>query len=127
MPILLLLMPLLVHTHLNYSVSYCSVYNISDRRMDGCGKLLIEFRDQKLINRLHSVRVEVVYLSVAYRGEFWGVQTPSEIPKALQNRAKFNTIGKLLNIAEFRTPTPQDVREKGSKILKLTRFAIVLH
>jgi len=24
----------------------------------------------------------------------------------------------MLNIAEFRTPTPQDVREKGSKILK---------
>ena len=26
---------------------------------------------------------------------------------------------KLLKIAEFRTPTPQDVRNKGSKILKL--------
>jgi len=26
---------------------------------------------------------------------------------------------KLLKIAEFRTPTPQDFREKGSKILKL--------
>ena len=25
----------------------------------------------------------------------------------------------MLKIAEFRTPTPQDVREKGSKILKL--------
>ena len=34
---------------------------------------------------------------------------------------------KLLKIAEFRTPTPQDVRKKGSKILKLPRFAIVLH
>ena len=35
---------------------------------------------------------------------------------------------KLLKIAEFRMPTPQDVREKkGSKILKLPRFAIVLH
>ena len=31
---------------------------------------------------------------------------PPEIPKALQNRAK------LLKIAEFRTPTPQDVRKK---------------
>ena len=30
-------------------------------------------------------------------------------------------------IAEFRTPTPQDVRKKGSKILKLPRFAIVLY
>ena len=34
---------------------------------------------------------------------------------------------KLLKIAEFRMPTPQDVQKKGSKILKLPRFAIVLH
>jgi len=34
---------------------------------------------------------------------------------------------KLLKIAEFRMPTPQDVRKKGSKIVKLPRFAIVLH
>ena len=34
---------------------------------------------------------------------------------------------KLLKIAEFRMPTPQDVWQKGSKILKLTRFPIVLH
>jgi len=40
---------------------------------------------------------------------------PPEIPKALQNRAKLNPI----EIAEFRTPTPQDVRKKGSKTLKL--------
>ena len=32
-----------------------------------------------------------------------------------------------LKIAGFRMPTPQDVRKKGSKILKLPRFAIVLH
>ena len=48
------------------------------------------------------------------------VQTPPpEIPKALQNRAKLNPIVKLLKIAEFRTPTPQDIRKKGSKVLKL--------
>jgi hypothetical protein len=29
-------------------------------------------------------------------------------------------------IAEFRTPTPQDVWKKGSTILKVPRFAIVL-
>ena len=32
-----------------------------------------------------------------------------------------------LKTAEFRTPTPQDVRKKDSKILKPPRFAIVLH
>ena len=32
-----------------------------------------------------------------------------------------------LKIAEFRTPTHRDVPKKGSKILKLPRFAIVLH
>ena len=36
-------------------------------------------------------------------------------------------LSKLLKIAEFRMPTPQDVRKKGSKILKPPRFAIVLH
>ena len=34
---------------------------------------------------------------------------------------------KLLKIAEFRAPTPQDVRKKGSKIPKLPRFATVLY
>jgi len=33
----------------------------------------------------------------------------------------------LLKIAEFKMPTPQDVWKKGSKILKLPKFAIVLH
>jgi len=32
---------------------------------------------------------------------------------------KSTRLWKLLKIAEFRTPTPQDVRKKGSKILKL--------
>jgi len=53
---------------------------------------------------------------------------PPETPKALQNRAKLNPIVKTVKkIAEFRTPTAQDVRKKGSKILKLSRFAIVRH
>jgi hypothetical protein len=30
-------------------------------------------------------------------------------------------------VAEFRMPTQQDVRKKGSKIPKLPGFAIVLH
>jgi len=52
-----------------------------------------------------------------------GVQPPPpppEITKAPQNRAKLNPIKKKKKIAEFRTPTPQDVRKKGSKILKQT-------
>jgi len=48
-----------------------------------------------------------------------GGSNPPEIPKALQNRAKLNPIVKMLKIAEFRTPNPQDVRKKDSKILKL--------
>jgi len=44
---------------------------------------------------------------------------PPEIPKALRNRAKLNPVVKPVKIAEFRTSTPQDVRKKGSKILKL--------
>ena len=61
----------------------------------------------------------------------WGVQTPppqknSEGPP--KNHAKLNLIVKTLKkIAEFRTPTHLDVPKKGSKILKLRRFATVLH
>jgi len=33
-----------------------------------------------------------LYQSVAYRGGFGGFNTPPEIPKALQNRAKLNPI-----------------------------------
>jgi len=40
---------------------------------------------------------------------------------------KLNPIVKIVKIAEFRTPTPQDVWKKGSKILKLPRNAIVLY
>ena len=64
-------------------------------------------------------------------GGLGGVNPPApEIPKTLQNRAKLNPIVKTVKkTAEFRTPTPQDVRgKKGSKILKnYRRFAIVLH
>jgi len=38
---------------------------------------------------------------------------PLEILKALENRAKLNSIWKVLKIAEFRVPTPQDVRKKA--------------
>jgi len=51
----------------------------------------------------------------------WGVQPPP--PQRFRRPSKFvpnsNRLWKLLKIAEFRTPTPQDVRKKGSKILKL--------
>ena len=49
-----------------------------------------------------------------------GVQTP---PQNSERTSKFvpnsTRMWKLLKIAEFRTPTPQDVWKKGSKILKL--------
>ena len=58
------------------------------------------------------------------RGVF-NTPPPSEIPKTLQNCAKFNPILKTVKrIAEFRTPTPQDVRKKGSEILKLPSVRI---
>ena len=63
------------------------------------------------------------------RGGVCGVQTPPPRnsegpPKSYQTQPD---LWKLLKIAEFRTPTPQDVQKKGSKILKPPRFAIVLH
>jgi len=54
------------------------------------------------------------------RGELGG-QNP--LPRKFRKPSKIvpnsNRLWKLLKIAEFRTPTPQDVRKKGSKILKL--------
>ena len=56
----------------------------------------------------------------------WGVQPPRNPefpPKSYQTQHDFR---KLLNVSKFRT-TQQDVRKKGSKILELPTFAIVLH
>ena len=73
--------------------------------------------------------VEQLYRPVAYRGGGWGGPNPS--PQKFRRPSKIVTnstrLWKLLEIVEFRTPTHQDVRKKGSKILKLPRFAIVLH
>jgi len=45
-----------------------------------------------------------------------------------KNRAKLNPIVKTVKKnAEFMMLTHQDVRKKGSKILRLRRFAIVSH
>ena len=54
-----------------------------------------------------------------------GCSPPPQIPMAFQNRAKLNLIVKTVKNTEFRMPTPQDVRKKGGKILKLPRFAVL--
>ena len=46
------------------------------------------------------------------RGMVCGVQTPTQIPKALQNRAKFNPIVKTVKNCWILEPTPQDVLKK---------------
>ena len=53
-----------------------------------------------------------MYSAVAYRGGVWGVQPPRNSegpPKSCQTQPE---LWKLLKIAEFRTPTHQDVRKK---------------
>jgi len=53
-------------------------------------------------------------------GGVWGVQTPSPKFRTPSKIVPNSTrLWNLLKIAEFRTPTPQDVRKKGSIILKL--------
>ena len=62
-------------------------------------------------------------IPVAYRKRrVWGVQTPTSPKFRRPSKIVPNStrLWKLLKIYEFRTPTPQDIREKkGSKILKL--------
>ena len=69
--------------------------------------------------------------TVAYPGGgVWGVSNPlskKKFRRPFKIVPNSTRLWKLLKIAEFRTPAPQDVRKKGSKILKLPRFAIVLH
>ena len=61
-------------------------------------------------------------------GRGFGVQTTPKFrmlpPQSYQTQPDCE---KCLKIAEFRTPTPQDVRNLGSKILELPSFAVVLH
>ena len=57
---------------------------------------------------------------MAHRGEGWGVQTPPpKFRKPSRIVPKTTRLWKMLKIAEFSTPTHQDVRKKGNKILKL--------
>ena len=66
-------------------------------------------------------------ISSGVRRGRWGVQLHPPNSEGLPQSFKKHRFSKLLIIAEFRMPTPQDVWKKGIKILKLPRFAIVLH
>ena len=52
-------------------------------------------------------------------GGVWGFKHPPKFRRPYKIVPNSNRLWKLLKIAEFRTPTPQDVRKKDSKILKL--------
>jgi hypothetical protein len=70
----------------------------------------------------------ISYTSGVPRGGGWCVQPP---PPKFRRPSKIvpnsTTLLKLLQIAEFGAPTLRDVRKKGSEILKLPKFAIILH
>ena len=58
--------------------------------------------------------------AVAYRGGGgWGFKPPTKFRRPSKIVPNSTRLWKLLNIAEFRTPTPWDVRKNGSEILKL--------
>ena len=58
--------------------------------------------------------------AVAYRRGVWGgFNTPPKFRRPSNIVPNSARLWKLSKIADFRTPTPQDVRKKGSKILKL--------
>ena len=57
---------------------------------------------------------------VTYReGWFWRFKPPPRNSKGPPNHAKLSPIWKLLKIAEFKMPPPQDVQKKDGNILKL--------
>jgi len=70
----------------------------------------------------HSFFFQTVYRqlqAVAYRWGGEGFNPPPKFRKPSKIVPNSTRLWKLLKIAEFRTPTPQDVRKKGSNILKL--------
>ena len=99
--------------------------------------IFIIFRNQKwkcdiLLQNISLLSYILHQYAVAYRGGagVWSVQTPPPPPKFWRPTKivpNSTRLWKLLKIAEFRTPTHQDGLKKGSKILKLPRFTIVLH
>jgi len=56
---------------------------------------------------------------VAYRGGFLDVKPPLKFRRPSKIVPNSTRLRKLLKSSQFKTPTPQDVRKKGSKILKL--------
>jgi len=71
-----------------------------------------------LANKSEIFQFKKRFSTVAYRGGCWGVKPP-EIQKALRNRAKINPTVKTFKVSEFRMTTPQNVRKKDIKVLKL--------
>jgi len=77
---------------------------------------MLHFSAGRKLNLVNECTVKLCGIQWRTEGGFGGVQPPPpEIPKALQNRAKLNPIVKMLKIAEFRMPSPQDVRKKAVK------------
>ena len=73
-----------------------------------------------LCNNAGSEVLTVLLCSVVYRGGgLRGSNPPPKFGKPSKIMPKSNRWWKLLKTAEFRTPSPQDVSKKDSKILKL--------
>ena len=107
-----------------FLVSHSGRKHLQDSHQQATDRKWEEEKDEDVYVRDYSVWTEAakdeeLICSGIPRGGV-GVQTPSEIPKALQNHAKLNPIVK-------GRQHPKMFWKKGSKILKLPRFAIVLH
>ena len=88
-----------------------------------CGSPAV-LQSSDIANNAHRYRVHLQ--PVAYRGG--GVQTspPPKFRRPSKNVPNSTRLWKLLKIAEFRTPTPQDVWKKGSKKLPPVRNCFTL-
>ena len=61
------------------------------------------------------------------RGRVWGFKTSPKFRRPSKNVPKSTRFEKCYKLLNLGREHPQDVRKKGSKILKLSRFAIVSH
>ena len=98
--------------------SYHLSYRGQGSEMGDCTYATADYRMQLVVL---CVSCNFESSSGATRGEFGGFNPPP--PKFRRRPSKIvrnpTRLWKMLKIAEFGTPTPQDVRKKGSEILKL--------
>ena len=114
--------------HLRLPVRWPNLFQKSTQKFRcGCPFLQLEWRKHRKLGLPAAVAsgghvascVGVRQWRTEGGGEYGGVQPPPKFRRPSKIVPNSSRLWRLLKIAEFRMPTPQDIWKKGSKILKL--------